>query len=65
MQAYASQIDPQTGLWQIVSRSGHVLYESEHGAYVRQVCSELNSLCSSREKAFSGSYRSEPLGCGA
>lgn|GEM_PF-3650196 len=38
---YRSQFDSQSGLWQIISRSGHVVYESSDGDYVRTVCSEL------------------------
>ena len=44
MQAtYRSQFDGTTGLWQIISRSGHVLYASNDAAYVQSVCRELCS----------------------
>lgn len=46
---YTYQRDSQTGLWQILSRSGFILYESEHGDYVRQVCSELNAMSARSE----------------
>lgn len=39
--SYTCHRNEATGLWQILSRSGHVLYESRDGAYVRQVCAEL------------------------
>ena len=32
------------GFWQILSRSGHVVYESAEGDYVRAVCRELCAL---------------------
>ena len=35
---YISQLDLEPGLWQILSRSGHVVYESADGDYVRAVC---------------------------
>jgi hypothetical protein len=38
---YTSHFDNGTGLWQILSRSGHVVYESADGDYVRAVCHEL------------------------
>jgi hypothetical protein len=41
---YTSQFDLETGLWQILSRSGHVVYESADGDYVRAVCRELCAL---------------------
>jgi hypothetical protein len=45
MQAiYTSQFDLESGLWQILSRSGHVVYESSDGDYVRAVCRELCAL---------------------
>ena len=48
---YTAQFDLETGLWQIVSRSGHVVYESEDGAYVRTVCRELCELARRKEPA--------------
>jgi hypothetical protein len=39
--SYTSQFDPHTGFWQILSRSGHVVYESDDGEYVQAVCQEL------------------------
>jgi hypothetical protein len=39
---YRTQYDVQKGLWQIVSRSGHIVYESSDGDYVRAVCHELS-----------------------
>jgi len=41
---YSSQFDLRTGLWQILSRSGHVVYESTDADYVRAVCRELCAL---------------------
>jgi hypothetical protein len=41
---YTSQFDHVTGQWQILSRSGHVVYESADGEYVRAVCRELCAL---------------------
>ena len=38
---YTSQFNTTSGLWQILSRSGHVVYESTDGAYVRSICREL------------------------
>jgi hypothetical protein len=41
---YSTQFDHSTGLWQILSRSGHVVYGSTDGDYVRAVCRELCEL---------------------
>ena len=42
--AYRWHFDAESGLWQILSRSGHVMYASDDGDYVRSVCHELCSM---------------------
>jgi hypothetical protein len=64
MQAtYRSRFDGETGLWQIISRSGHVLYASEDGNYVQSVCRELcATFFSGRPRRETNQYRVDP-GC--
>lgn len=62
---YSYQRDSQTGLWQILSRSGFILYESEYGDYVRQVCSELNAMSVRSEWARDYNRDRTPMTCGA
>lgn len=61
---YTYQRDSQTGLWQILSRSGFILYESEHGDYVRQVCSELNAMSARSELTRENRRERTPMTCG-
>jgi hypothetical protein len=61
---YSYQRDSQTGLWQIMSRSGFILYESEYGDYVRQVCSELNAMSARSEKINGRNRERTPMTCG-
>ena len=60
---YSYQRDSQTGLWQILSRSGFILYESEYGDYVRQVCSELNYMSARSEKLNERGRDRVPMTC--
>lgn len=54
---YTCRFDPLSGLWQILSRSGHVLYESTDGIYVRQVCRELCVFAARRTAATPAAYQ--------
>jgi len=62
MQAtYRSQYDGNTGLWQIISRSGQVLYASDDGDYVQSVCRELCSrFFTGRPSGSTSQYRVDP-----
>ena len=53
---YTCQFDQFSGLWQILSRSGHVLYESADGSYVRSVCRELCVFAARRTETNSAAY---------
>lgn len=54
---YTCQFDRVSGLWQILSRSGHVLYESADGAYVRSVCGELCAFAARRTNWSPAAYQ--------
>jgi hypothetical protein len=63
---YRWQYDDSNGLWQIISRSGHVLYASDDGAYVQSVCRELCARFFYCQPSHAGAhYRVDPasLGC--
>lgn len=51
---YTAQYDALSGLWQILSRSGHVVYQSGDGDYVRSLCRELCNWRSDRQPAGAG-----------
>src|SRR5689334_22637514 len=38
---YTYEFQPESRSWRILSRSGHVVYESSDGEYVRTICREL------------------------
>lgn len=60
---YTYHRDSQTGLWQILSRSGFILYESEYGDYVRQVCSELNAMSARSDLMRERNRDRAPMAC--
>jgi hypothetical protein len=62
---YRPRYDDNTGLWQIISRSGHVLYASDNGDYVQSVCRELCSrFFTGRPREAVSQYRIDPAGLG-